>query len=64
MAAVTDLAVGPLGLAALSLDYQPAAGNHQAYLWAVVEAAAAAAAAAAVDRYLLDRHHPSLFHLL
>jgi len=41
---------------------QPGAGNHQAYLWAVVEAEAEAAAA--VDLYLLDRHHPSLFHLL
>jgi hypothetical protein len=60
--AVTDLAVGLFDPAALSLDYQPAAGNHQAYLWAVV--VEAAAGAAAVDHYLLDRHHPSLFHLL
>ena len=61
--AVTDLALGPLDLAALSLDYQPAAGNHQACLWAAVEEEAAAAAGGE-DLYLLDRHHPLLFHLL
>lgn len=60
--AVTDLALGPLDLAALSLDYQPAA-HHQACLWAAVEAEAAAEAAGE-DLYLLDRHHPLLFHLL